>query len=196
MGIDFSETEGATSIDPDEGQGLIPALSTQAELNEFELLNIIEAIRWAERSRKMKSDLLRPDSLRLLHKRMFGKTWTWAGTYRLTQKSIGLESYRISTEMLNLIEDTKIWIQSETYGPAEIAARFHHRLVFIHSFPNGNGRHARLATDLLCDQNKWPRSDWGATNLAAVGTARSQYIKALQQADRHNLSPLIAFMTH
>ncbi len=194
MGLNLGFPEGATPIDPEEAQDLIPSLSTQAELNEFELLNIMEAAAWAERSRKVRIDLLNPQTLRLLHKRMFGKTWRWAGIYRKTQKSIGVEAYRIAPELHGLTEDVKAWLQFESYAPAEIAARFHHRLVLIHAFQNGNGRHARMATDLLCVRQGWPASGWGSSDLVAQGTARAHYLDALRQADQHNLGPLIEFM--
>ncbi|AIE85940.1 mobile mystery protein B [Fimbriimonas ginsengisoli] len=190
----FENPDGATPLDLDEAGALIPSLSTQAELNEFEFLNIAEAIDWAERSRKIKADLLRPDTLRLLHKRMFGRTWRWAGQYRTTQKSIGVEAFRISTELLNLTEDVKCWLEFGSYPRGEIAARFHHRLVVIHPFPNGNGRHARLATDLLCERERWPRSLWGAAEGVEPGEVRSRYLDSLRQADRHDLSALISFM--
>lgn len=194
MGIDFFWPEGATPIDPNEAEGLIPTLGTQAELNEFESLNIIEGLLWARRSRRIKKDLLNPATLKLLHKKMFDKTWRWAGTYRVTQKSIGCEAWKIASELKNLTEDTKCWLKFKSYEPQEIATRFHHRLVAIHPFANGNGRFARLATDVLCEGQNWPMSDWGAGNLVEVGGARKAYIRSLQQAHAHDLGPLLNFM--
>ncbi len=194
MEIAFQRSEGATPIDLDEAQGLIPNLSTQVELNEFELLNIAEAVRWAAKNRQIRTELLAAETLRRLHREMFGKTWRWAGSYRLTQKTIGVEAYRISSEVKYLLDDVKYWIENSTYEPVEIAARFHHRLVLIHAFPNGNGRHARLATDLLCEQLGWPKSTWGASDLVEIGPARTRYLQALRVADTHDLAPLIAFL--
>jgi len=194
MGIEFSWPEGATPIDPNEAEGLIPPITTQAELNEFEALNIVEGLLWAQRSRRVKRDLLTPDTLRLLHKQMFGKTWRWAGTYRLTQKSIGCEAWKISSELKNLAEDTRCWLQFESYSAEEIMARFHHRLVAIHPFANGNGRFARLATDILCEQRGWRLSSWGSRSLVEVGTTRKEYIQALQAADINDYTRLIKFM--
>lgn len=194
MGIAFDYPEGATPLDPDESEGLIPALGTQSELNEFEALNIVEAVIWARRSTKVKRALLEMDTLRLLHVRMFGKTWRWAGTYRRTQKSIGCEAWRISAELKMLLDDVRVWLEFETYSREEIAARFHHRLVWVHPFPNGNGRFARLVTDLLCAQRGWPVPTWGFSNLVNVGQARSNYLEALRAADRHHFDPLIEFM--
>ncbi len=194
MGVNFEDREGATPIDPDEAEGLIPRLSTQAELNEFELLNIAEATAWAERSRKVRQGILSTEIVRLIHVRMFNKTWRWAGRFRKTQKSIGIEAYRIAPELHNLLEDVKIWLEFQTYPPAEVAARLHHRLVQIHPFANGNGRHARLVVDILCRREGWKLSDWGAFTLGPASATRSRYIECLRFADRGDIRPLIAFM--
>ena len=190
----FEYEEGATPIDPEEATGLIPSLSLQSELNEFELLNILEAARWARTSRTLQKELLSIDGLKLLHKRMFDRTWKWAGQFRVTQKSIGVEAYRIATELHGLTEDCKVWLELGSYPSDEIAARFHHRLVWIHPFPNGNGRHARLATDLLSRQNGWPPFAWGAGDLGRAGETRRAYIDSLQAADASDIGPLIRFM--
>lgn len=190
----FEYEEGATPIDPEEASGLIPSLSLQTELNEFELLNILEAARWARSSRRMRRELLSILGLKLLHERMFDRTWRWAGQFRLTQKSIGVEAFRIAPELHGLTEDCKVWLQTGNYAPDEIAARFHHRLVWIHPFPNGNGRHARLAADLLARFNGWEPFPWGAGDLAEAGEARRAYIEALRAADGGDVGPLKTFM--
>ncbi|MEQ1935821.1 MAG: mobile mystery protein B [Fimbriimonadaceae bacterium] len=189
--MNFQWPEGATPIDADEAEALIPSLSTQAELNEFEAHNILQAQMWARTSRSIKSKLLSEQVLRQLHREMFRHTWKWAGTYRLTQKSIGCETWQIGTKLHEFLDDIVIWLEHQTYPPAEIAARFHHRLVWIHPFPNGNGRFARLATDLFCEQQGWPVPTWGSANLNAIGDVRKAYIAALQAADKHDFAPLI-----
>lgn len=125
---------------------------------------------------------------------MFSGVWRWAGRYRMTQKSIGIEPYRIGPELRNLLADTDAWMRHQVYPVEELAARFHHRLVFIHAFENGNGRHARLATDLLCEQNGWGVSNWGYSSLVEAGESRRKYIAALRAADQRDLNPLIRFM--
>ena len=174
--------------------GLIPALTTQNELNEYEFLNISEAIAWTESNRRVKFTILETATLKTLHRQMFGKTWRWAGSFRQTQKSIGVEAERIATELHNLLEDVKCWLEFGSFETREIAARFHHRLVSIHLFPNGNGRHARLATDILCAREGWPMPTWGASDLVHSSDARSRYIAALRAADGHDIQPLIVFM--
>lgn len=194
MGITFEYQSGATPIDLNEAQGLIPALSTQAELNAFELLNINEARSWATRSRIVKANLLTPDAIKLIHLRMFDHTWKWAGKYRVTAKTIGIEAYRISTEVHNLMENVKVWMREQVYAPDELCARFHHRLVQIHAFPNGNGRHARFVVDLLAANQRWEPLTWGSSNLGLRSHARDQYISALQLADHHQIGALTQFI--
>ncbi len=194
MGIDFELPVGATPIDPDEAGGLIPSITTQAELNEFELINIGEAVEWARKSRQAKESILEEKILKSLHREMFGKTWKWAGKFRQTQKSIGIEAYRISAELHTLAADVEFWLANQTYPPEEIAARFHHRLVSIHPFPDGNGRHARLATDLFCEREGWPIPTWGASDLVATSDARARDIAALKAADAHDIQPLLTFL--
>lgn len=190
----FDLPEGATPIDPDDALGLIPNISTQGELNEFEAANIIVGESWARRSRYIKSNLLEQRTLRLLHKQMFGQTWKWAGEYRGTQKNLGCPAWQISTNMKNLEEDVKVWITTADFSPDEIAARFHHRLVWIHPFVNGNGRFARVATDFLCAQQMWSIPSWGSNRLVHQSETRTQYIQALRKADVNDFIPLQKFM--
>lgn len=125
---------------------------------------------------------------------MFGKVWRWAGTFRKSDKNIGGPWYQIGPRLHGLCEDTKLWIENRTMPPDEIAARFHHRLVQIHPFPNGNGRHARLLTELLLENVLGrPRFTWGGADLVNPGAARERYISALQAADNHDFQPLLVF---
>jgi Fic-DOC domain mobile mystery protein B len=192
----FEQIYGATPIDPNEASGLIPKhIQTQAELNAFEHLNISLAIPWAFSNHKG----MDAPFLKRLHKKMFDKTWKWAGQFRRTQKNIGVEAYRIETELYQLCDDTNFQIKNLVFDMDEIAARFHHRLVFIHPFINGNGRHARLSADILLKQNGENVFSWGANifkgdNLGEVNEMRKIYIKALKEADRGNIKPLIDFV--
>lgn len=125
---------------------------------------------------------------------MFGRVWKWAGHYRRTGKNIGIDAYRIPMELRNLLDDVRFWIEHSTYQPDEIGARFHHRLVWIHLFPNGNGRHARTATDLLLVTTGATRFTWGRENLVDAGETRRAYVDALRAADAHDYGPLLAFV--
>jgi len=185
---------GATPLDPDEVEGLLlPHITNRVELDRWEQDNISEAETWAFR-RKPK-DLLSVDFVGRLHKRMFGTVWKWAGKFRRTGKNLGVEYWSIGQALQNLLDDVKIWIESKGYPPDEIAARFHHRLVAIHLFANGNGRHARLMADLLLvhllDRLRFT---WGRESLTQAGECRQRYIAARKAADRHDYAPLLAFI--
>lgn len=182
---------GATPITPAERGGLIPThVTMRYELNELEQQNILEAEQWAF---ARKRNVLDETFLRSLHRRMFNHVWRWAGDYRTTERNLGVESYRIQPEIRQVLGDAHYWVEHETYAHDELAVRVHHRLVFIHPFPNGNGRWSRMAADLLIVALGGLRFTWGSANLQAPGDIRKMYIDALHAADNHDLRPLIAF---
>lgn len=184
--------DGGTELTEEECEGLIPSYITlRSELNEAEQANILEAIGWAF---ARKRELLEEKFLDKLHKRMYGNVWRWAGTHRTTGKNIGIDAFRIPTEIRQLLDDCRYWIENGTYELDEIAARFHHRLVSIHCYPNGNGRHARLTTDLLLRSMGKERFSWGRKNLIDVAETRKHYITALQAADGHDIGSLLEFV--
>lgn len=188
----FDPGDGAaTPLAPDERRQLVPTyIATRAQLNEAEQINITDADVWAfARSR----DVLTERFLLNLHKRMFAKVWKWAGKYRLSERNIGVPPFRIEVELRTLLDDARYWIDHKTFAPDEIAVRFHHRLVWIHPFPNGNGRHARLAADLLAVALGRPRFTWGSASIVEAATTRAQYVAALKAADNHDIAPLLAF---
>ncbi|MCC7527420.1 MAG: mobile mystery protein B, partial [Candidatus Melainabacteria bacterium] len=175
--------EGATPLDPDEAEGLIPGLTTRGELNTFEQRNIARAVAWSRSSKKLRSTLFEIESLKFLHKRMFDETWKWAGKFRLTGKNIGVEPAQIQMQLHMLSADGNYWLDNQIFPIEECAIRFHHRLVSIHAFPNGNGRHARLVADLLMYYSNRRIFSWGGESLDVEGKTRQRYIQALQQAD-------------
>jgi Fic-DOC domain mobile mystery protein B len=186
------QDDGGTELTEEEREGLIPSYITlRSELNEAEQANILEAEEWAF---ARKRDLLEEKFLNNLHKRMYGNVWRWAGRYRTSGKNIGIDAYRIPTDLRQLLDDCRYWIENGTYEPDEIAVRFHHRIVSIHCYPNGNGRHARLAADLLLRSMGHERFSWGGKNLVDVGETRGRYIAALQAADEHDIGPLLEFV--
>ena len=187
-------TSGATPLDPDEIDGLIPShITTQRELNEWEEANILKAENWIFSTYKH-GNFLTIDYIKLIHKKMFGQTWKWAGSFRNSEKPIGAEPSTITTKLKILLDDVSYHIINNTYSIDETAYRFHHRLVAIHPFPNGNGRHARTFTDLLLIQTGQPRFTWGRQKLGEEGPIRKQYIDTLKEADKHNYLPLAAFV--
>ena len=192
--MEFRYPPGATPLDPGEAEGLkLEHITTQSELNRWEQDNINEAVSWTRRMRR--SNILTEDFLCTLHEKMYSKVWKWAGTFRKTQKNIGGHWTTVPMELRQLLEDVAFWVENQSYSADEIATRFHHRLVLIHLFPNGNGRHARLATEvLLAKILKTPIFSWGQGNLVEAGTTRQKYIEALKEADSHNYQALLFFV--
>lgn len=191
--INLEYPEGATPIDPDEAGGLLLThITTREELDRWEQDNISEALAWLDKTKP--KDIFKETFIRKLHKRMFGNVWKWAGTFRQSDKNIGGRWYQISTDLKKLCNDAVLWVDTRNEPTDEIAVRFHHRLVSIHPFPNGNGRHARLMADLLLENIlDRPRFTWGRENLSNASDTRQQYISALRAADEHNYQPLLEF---
>jgi Fic-DOC domain mobile mystery protein B len=189
--------EGATPLDPDETEGLLhPHVTTRGELNELEEENIHLGLEWAMRVAvlgRKRVDVLTEEFLYELHQRLFGEVWAWAGEVRHTNKNIGVDKIMIRIEVRNLVEDARFWRENRVYGPDELAVRFHHRLVWIHPFPNGNGRHARMMADLIVQQAGRAPFSWGSARSTTTSALRSSYISALRAADRGDIGPLIEF---
>lgn len=193
MGLNLHYPPGATPLDPDESAGLIPShIATQAQLNEWEQENILEGERWAFARRHR--DLLSIQFVIRLHKRMFARTWRWAGQFRTTEKNIGVDPALISVKLADLLRDVEVQLEHESYPLDEIAARFHHRLVSIHPFANGNGRFSRTMTDLLLIAHGGEAFTWGDADLVEEGRTRERYIDALRAADNRDYSLLLAFV--
>ncbi|MGH1361953.1 MAG: mobile mystery protein B [Calditrichia bacterium] len=188
----FRQDENATPLSEEEKDDLIPSyISSRAELNESEQANILDAELWAY---NRKRDVLDQRFLENLHKKMFDNVWKWAGKFRASERNIGVAPHLIRPELQQLLEDCNFWIANNTYSIDEITARFHHRLVLIHPFPNGNGRHARLAADLLLTHHGEERFSWGQKCLVTATETRQNYIAALRAADNHDLSLLLNFV--
>lgn len=183
---------GATPLSPEELNGLIPSfITTQGELNEFEQANILQGLTWAANSRQ---EILTEKFILELHQKMFGYTWKWAGTYRTSDKNIGCPYWDIPMRVLELIKNTQTIIESNSTPIDELVIRFHHRLVLIHPFPNGNGRHSRLMADLLIKKLGGSPFTWGGkVDLVSPSETRNQYLSALRAADNRDLAPLLLF---
>jgi len=187
----FQDPEDATPLTPEERTDLIPAhIAYRAELNAAEQENIARGQDWAL---ARKRDLLTEKFIRDLHRRMFGDVWRWAGKFRTTERNLGIPYFEIPMAARELLEDAKTWVEHNAYPADEIAVRFHHRLVKIHPFPNGNGRHARLMADLLVMSLGGERFSWGRANLQQAGDVRRQYIEALRAADNNDYGALLRF---
>jgi len=195
MGLDLDYIDGQTPLEEDEKEGLlIETIATRGELDEFEQQNIEQAVLWSL-SRSFKADaVFTEEFLKALHKRMYGNVWAWAGEFRKTNKNIGVDKWQIPTELRTLLDDVKFWYANNTYSPDECTIRFKQRLVSIHCFPNGNGRHSRLMADIIIEKiYKQPVFSWGAANLFREVDARMAYLRAVKTADKGDYSLLLAF---
>lgn len=187
--------DGATPLDPDESEGLIPRhIVTRGELNEAEEANIARGFAWALRAIRGRA-VLSDDFAYELHRRMFDRVWEWAGRTRTTNKNIGIDKFGIRVAVRDLMADAAVWVDAGVYPRDEVAVRLHHRLVAIHPFPNGNGRHARLMADLYLLKEKVRPLPWGRGrgSLLETGELRAEYISALRAADGGSVAPLLAF---
>lgn len=196
MGLELEYIDGQTPLDEDEKEGLlIDSITTREELDEFEQLNIQKAVKWAITHSFNKDEILKEAFIKQLHKKMLDDVWAWAGVFRKSNKNIGVEWPVISVELRALLDDTKFWIENNTYPEDELTIRFKHRLVNIHCFPNGNGRHSRLMADILISHVfEKPMFTWGGQqDLVGKGKAREQYISAIRSGDKGDIVPLIAF---
>lgn len=189
--------EDTTPLDPEESAGLeLSYISTRSELNAAEAWNVHKGLQWAFSQRRPVEELLEPGMLDELHRRMFGDVWKWAGEHRHTDKNIGVPWWQVEVDVRQLLLDARAWVGGEApaWGVDEICARFHHRLVVIHPYPNGNGRHSRAAADLLVVALGGERFTWGRGNLVDAGEVRARYIAALRAADSQDIGPLLDFV--
>lgn len=195
MGLALVYKDGQTPLGEEEKDGLkIKSITTQGELDEFEQLNIEKAVEWTIHTNLKPENILTEKFIKYLHKKMYGDVWKWAGEFRRTEKNIGIPWTNIGLELKNLLEDTKYWIENKTFLPEEIAIRFKHRIVSIHCFPNGNGRHSRMMADLIMESIFGHELfSWHQSNMVKASEIRKEYITALREADFGNIKPLIEF---
>ena len=160
----------------------------------MEQYNIQKAVEWTISGSFKKKDLLTTAFIKKLHQRMFDEVWSWAGQFRKTEKNIGVPWHTLSFELQKLLEDTAYWHEHQVYPPDDCAVRFKHRLVSIHCFPNGNGRHARLMADVLISKLYRKKVfSWGRFCPAPKSEIRDRYIASLRCADHGDLQPLLDF---
>lgn len=195
MGLNIDYINGQTPLDEDEKDGLkIPTVTTRAELDEFEQLNIEKAVEWCLKNKFKIERILTEKFIKDLHKRMFGEVWNWAGEFRKTNKNIGVDKFSIGIELKNLIDDCNYWIANKSFDPDEISLRFSHRIVQIHLFSNGNGRHSRLIGDILISNGfNLPVFSWGSKDLLHKGESRQLYLESLRAADQGSYTELLKF---
>lgn len=195
MGLRIEYHEGQTPLDEEEKEGLlIPSIATRGELDEFEQQNIEEAIQWALMRTRKAEEILTEEFICKVHEKMYANVWKWAGKFRKTNKNLGVDKWQIPTELKKLLDDARFWYENNIYQPDEMAIRIKHRIVSIHCFLNGNGRHSRLMADIIIDKlYKLPVFSWGANNNSTENEIRKMYLNAVKAADRGDIHLLLAF---
>lgn len=195
MGLEIKYNAGQTPLDEEEKEGLkIKSITTQGELDQFEQLNIEKAVEWTIHTKFKSEKILTEKFVKDLHKKMYDDVWKWAGEFRKSEKNIGIRWNQIGIELKNLLDDTKYWVENKTFTPKEIAIRFKHRIVSIHCFPNGNGRHSRMMADIIMESIfKKEVFSWHQSNMTKANNTRKEYIAALKKADNGEIKPLIEF---
>jgi Fic-DOC domain mobile mystery protein B len=195
MGLEINYLDGQTPLSEEEFEGLkISSVTTREELDEFEQLNIEQAIQWTFGKKVLPNDLLSERFIKDLHKRMYGDVWKWAGSFRNTEKNLGIKSFLIPVQLKQLLDRALFWYENNIFTPEEMAVRFKHELVSIHCFANGNGRHSRLMADLIMEKlYDKPFLTWGSSDLVKANDKRKAYIDAIKMADNLDLNSLILF---
>lgn len=195
MGLELEYADGDTPLTEEEKEGLlIKTVSTHGELNEHEQWNIEKAVRWTIEKKLKSEKILTEDFIKQLHKKMLGDVWAWAGEFRKSEKNIGIKWVLIPTELKKLLDDTSFQIENKTYSPEEITIRFKHRLVNIHCFANGNGRHSRIMADIIMEKIfHLPSFTWSNSKMVKADETRKKYIHAIREADKGNISALLKF---
>jgi Fic-DOC domain mobile mystery protein B len=189
------EPSGATPLGPDETDLLIPTdVATRADLNAVERDNILSARLWAFSRRGIvdADTLLQTTTLDAIHRRMFGNVWKWAGKRRTRDTNIGSDPAEIVMRLKDVLDDARYWHDHNTFDRIETAVRIHHRIVQVHPYVNGNGRHARFVADLYLHVNGEDTLPW-RPDESDTSVGRATYISALQLADRGDYAALIAY---
>ena len=195
MELNLDYIDGQTPLDEEEKEGLlVRTITTRSELDEFEQLNIEKGVAWTLARSFGRDKIITEGFIRDLHHRMFGDVWAWAGDFRRTDKNLGVKWQVIGIELRKLLDDMNYWLENKTYGEDETAIRFKHRIVNVHCFANGNGRHSRLIADVIV-KNIFGKDEftWSRTDLVRTSDARKNYLAAIREADKDNINPLISF---
>ncbi|MBI5595172.1 MAG: mobile mystery protein B [Elusimicrobia bacterium] len=193
--VRFDVPEGATPIEEASGL-LLDGVLTYGDLNAAETENILAAVNKHLRSGKRRAPAwLREEYVRRVHRDMFDGVWDWAGRYRDSALTIGIDASLIREEVEKLCRDVAFWDAQEhdALQILERAARLHHRLAWIHPFSNGNGRHARLMADIYLFVKGHPLPVWPSGAMSGAGEARTAYLEALRRADGGDFGPLVAY---
>ncbi len=191
------QPEGATPLD--EISGLLRSeITTRSQLDGAEALNILNAEDWIERGRL--GGVFTMGFYEQLHRRMFDEVWEWAGQLRSVtgaRPNIGVSPERVPMELGRVaMEYNREWEKYHEDSLLPFVAKYHHALVLVHPFDNGNGRWSRLACDVIVKRlAKETPITWATDTLNVQSDERTRYIAALRSADEHDYQPLIDYMT-
>lgn len=195
---DETQLDGETAGDDTSGL-ILTHLTTRTERNAAEAHIISLAYDkyiFEARRKKQGARWFTNEFICAVHRDMFGSIWDWAGKYRTDNLNIGVDWRLISEQIHLLCDDFLYWDSTtSTMTVLEVAARLQNRLTKIHPFRNGNGRHARLITDIFFYSRRHPLPEWPQTHLMSEGhQIRELYIAAMQKADQGDFSSLIRFL--
>ena len=195
MGLKLKYVYGQTPLEEYEKEELlIKHITTLKDLNEFEQQNIEKAIEWIMGKTFTVENVLNEGFILNLHKKMYEDVWKWAGKYRTSNKNIGVDKLQIPICLYQLNEDCKFWIENQTFEPDTLAIEYKHRIVKIHPFTKGNGRHSRLMADIIIEKLLGRELfTWGGVNLSQMSNVRKRYIDSIFEADKGNIIPLVEF---
>lgn len=194
----FVGPEGSTPVEEDQRPFLVnSAISTRGELDSAEQSNIFKATLWLDRTKIRTENLLTQHQFQVIHTKMFEDVWLWAGDLRKQETNIGVTPSETPFKIVDLCRDVLAMLADTTGVPLsknDVAIRFHHRLVLIHPFVNGNGRHSRLVTDKLLTTLGEEKFTWGSSRYPDRKTLRDAYLSALRAADsQYQYQPLLDF---
>lgn len=195
---DSTMPEGATAGDDLSGL-LLLNLTTKGDLDAAELQAVSRAYdKYIFRARRKKpgTSWLTEAFIRETHRTLLGDIWEWAGKYRTSTTNIGIHWPLVPEQVKCLCEDFSFWDSRESSMPVlEVAARLQNRLTRIHPFKNGNGRHARLMSDIFFYSRRHPLPRWPQLQLMSQGEAlRQRYIASMRKADEEDYGELMKFM--
>lgn len=191
------QPDGTTPLDDISGL-LRKEITTRRQLDEAEALNILNAADWLERG--VPGDVFTVDFYQRLHARMFDEIWNWAGTLRSVtgaRPNIGVAPEMVPAELGRVaMEYNRVWEENGDQAILPFVARYHHALVWVHPFNNGNGRWSRLVCDAFVERvAKAPSLTWASDTLNSDSKERARYIAALKNADHQDYQPLIDYLT-
>lgn len=119
-----------------------------------------------------------------LHHIVFGNLYLWAGKWRNVVTNIGIDVGKIPYAIAEYADHVNYMKNAAMDREGLVNCLFytHHRYTQIHPFNNGNGRTARLITDLVANMNGYQNIQ---LYVRDAGAERENYKAALKAADQH-----------